>query len=1121
MAEPISATVAFVAAAWSSAVAVTATAVTAVTAGAISGAAATAVAASGLKFLATTALSLAASALLRPNTPSSGTALDFKPDPKAPIRGLMGYHATGGSKVMQTTYGYNGVIMSLGVALSLGPIDQITQFQADGVPVVFSGANGEAAGFYQADMFQQTTKGLPTDGALLPPPPGKYGYPLISNWDSTYAAKGAAFAFWTMALAKNPEDRDIFVNGVPDPRWIGRWMKLYDWRKDSTYPGGSGSHRENDWRTWEFSENPYVHARAWLRGHVKMNDNGTLDRNKRIAGVGVPASAIDMAAFTEAANIADANLWKISGEWSTTDQKWQVLASMLQAGSGVPINRGAQVSVMINTPRVSTYTYSVGDMVGSGTVRPLTRRRDRKNTIVPRYRSEPNNWEYVAAKDVTSSVYRAEDRDEPRTTEVQYSYVRDAKQAAQLAAYDLANIREGLTITLPSKVHLMHIHAGDCITVNVPEMALASQKFIVMRTNTDYKGAVTTLECRSETEGKHAFALGQAANPPPSPALSAVDPLYIPPPTSDDVTVTPKPPVGGTSQPIIIVDAPVDRGDISAVVVEYGLSATGPWLSAGPADPATGQYQISGLNPGASYWISTRYVANNGTISERYIQGPETAPGLTAGDISPDSPTVIDLNNSIADLEDAVESETVIRQDQITALQVQGDGSMNRNPTFSAWSGALPVSYVVLNPANGTISKVAGINGNPNAVRTVTTGAAVDFGFNQFTEGAAPGGERCVVSVEFTLIAGNLRGSGFTFSGRSASAELIQNNVHFLDEVGAGTVGRTYRISKMVDGRNANTTRYGLNLWARNNSLWPANTAVTLDWGRASIRPATPEEIAAGTAIPALQASVTTNTSAIVNLETQQALAKYEVVAVASGGKPARLKLVSSSLGSAIALDAPYVYFGDNTVFEDATDTLVTTIGTTRYITAWGAPFGPDNLTYWVGPSTVATASATKANAMGANGQWRDNSGASFFGGATLSAPFDSGTPAGGTTLLAASPAWTDIVSYSSIMTNNGFLLSQPVGEILPVAIESEGGWEANWRIVTTDIAGGDLVVVQSGTWTGAWQFTPTWRAITPLEWGSFATNRSGQRIVKMQARRIQGASINVRNMRIRGYYAS
>lgn len=690
MPQAIPAAVAWAAAAWSSAVAVTSAAVTAVTAGAISGAAATAVATAGLKFAATTALSLAASALLRPSTPSSGTALDFKPDPKAPVRGLMGYHATGGNKVFQSTWGYNGVAMSLGVALSLGPIDAITRFEADGALVSFTGSQNEAVGFYGDDMWQKTTLGLPTDAALLPPTGLKYQNPSLTGWGSQNAAKGVAFAFWTMVLAKNPEDRDIFVNGVPDPRWIGRWMKLYDWRKDSTYPGGSGAHREDDWRTWEWTENPYLHARAWLRGHFKLNDDGSIDRTRRIAGVGVPSSAIDMAAFTEAANIAATNQWKISGEWSTSDNKWQVLAGMMQAGSGVPINRGAQVSVMVNTPRISTYTYTRDDMVGQAVVRPLVRRRDRKNTVIPRYRSEQHKWEYVGAGEVTSSVYRDEDRGEPRTTEVQYTFVRDAKQAGQLAAYDLVNMREGLTVTLPSKVHLMHVHAGDCITVNVPEMALANQKVIVMRTTTDYKGAVTTLECRSETDGKHAFALGQAANPPPSPSLSAVDPNYIPPPLPVDVVVIPKPPSNGTSQPIIEVEIPVDRGDIAATVVEFALTSTGPWTSAGPADPSTGKYTLSGLSPNQEYWISVRYVANNGTISDRYVTGPHVAPGFVADTINrfPDGTAPIWNYPTFADIPNPPLNDEIV-------AYVEDEGKLYRwDAANSVWTASVAASDI-------------------------------------------------------------------------------------------------------------------------------------------------------------------------------------------------------------------------------------------------------------------------------------------------------------------------------------------------------------------------------------------------------------------------------------------
>jgi hypothetical protein len=631
MPEPISATVAFVTAAYSSAVAATATVLGAMgTVGALGMGGTYALAGAIVKGGIMMGLSAASAALLRPDVPSSGTTLDFKPDPKAPIRGAMGYTALGGNKVFHATWGYKKVAMSLGVALSLGPIDQVPRFEADGATVTFSGPQNEATGFYAADMWQRTTLGLPGDAALLPPTGLKYGNPGLTGWGTQHAAPQVSFSFWTMVLAKNPEDRDVYTNGVPDPRWIGRWMKVWQPRYDSTYPGGNGPQRRDDWRTWGWSENPYDHGLAWVRGHYKLNPDGSIDRSKRIAGIGAPDAAIDIPAFVEGANIADANGWTISGEWSTSDGKFQTLLAMLQAGGGEPISRGAQISVMVNAPRVATYSYTRDDLIGQAEIRPLTPRRERKNTIVPRYKSEANGWQYVPAGEVTSSVYRDEDRGEPRSLEIEYTHVRDAKQAGQLAAYDLANLREGLTATLPSKVHLMHVHPGDCITVDVPELALAGQKFVVRRATVNHQAASVTLELRSESDGKHAWALGQAAQPAPSPSLSAVDPKYVPPPAPEDWTAVPKPPgEGGVSQPIVIIELPIETTDIVAVIIKHGPSATGPWTDGYEGSPRPdGRYEVAGLTPGQTYCFSLQYVAKNGAKSE-----PDIKCGIVAGDL--------------------------------------------------------------------------------------------------------------------------------------------------------------------------------------------------------------------------------------------------------------------------------------------------------------------------------------------------------------------------------------------------------------------------------------------------------------------------------------------------------
>lgn len=70
-----------------------------------------------------------------------------------------------------------------------------------------------------------------------------------------------------------------------------------------------------------------------------------------------------------------------------------------------------------------------------------------------------------------------------------------------------------------------------------------------------------------------------------------------------------------------------------------------------------------------------------------------------------------------------------------------------------------------------------------------------------------------------------------------------------------------------------------------------------------------------------LEASVTQQSLAIVDLENQQAIASWRIKSEASGSKPAIIEAVSALGGSFIALSAEQIYFGANTVFDDPTDT--------------------------------------------------------------------------------------------------------------------------------------------------------------------------------------------------------
>ena len=1031
MPEPISATVAFVTAAYSSAVAATATVLGAMgTVGALGMGGTYALAGAIVKGGVMLGLSAASAALLRPNTPSSGTTLDFKPDPKAPIRGAMGYTALGGNKVFQATWGYKRVAMSLGVALSLGPIDQVPRFEADGATVTFSGPQNEATGFYAADMWQRTTLGLPGDAALLPPTGLKYGNPGLTGWGTQHAAPQTAFSFWTMVLAKNPEDRDVFTNGVPDPRWIGRWMKLWDPRKDSTYPGGSGPQRRDDWRTWEWSESPYVHALAWCRGHYKLNLDGTIDRTKRIAGIGAPDTAIDIPAFVEGMNVAQANAWTISGEWSTSDGKFQTLLAMLQAGGGEPISRGAQISVMVNAPRVATYTYTRDDLIGQAEIRPLTPRRERKNTIVPRYKSEANGWQYVPAGEVTSSVYRDEDRGEPRSLEIEYTHVRNAKQAGQLAAYDLANLREGLTATLPSKVHLMHVHPGDCITVDVPELALAGQKFVVRRATVNHQAASVTLELRSESDGKHAWALGQAAQPAPSPSLSAVDPKYVPPPAPEDWTVVPKPPGGGgISQPIVIIELPIETTDIVAVIIKHGPSAAGPWTDGYEGSPRPdGRYEVAGLTPGQTYCFSLQFMAKNGAKSEPDIKCGIVAGDLTAGNVIPTAPTIVSIRNDIEAAFGDIFDVSELLADARTQLDAQGAeiaaaraGEVNLSARIAGVNqaridgdsaNALAISGV----AARTARTEADIIDLENALANETTARAEavsqltarqNVGANQIKNPSGELGMAGFIQNDAgwfpSVGAPDQGGPYFTrfFTGQTLGSTILTYSVPW-----SATGPVTYSWKGAAFGLKAGAAKIYLSIHGAGGALLAESavsdlhTGVSPDSPRGSITANCPagsveirvvqftseavgnpdfaqlilqaQKLEAGSTATiftadalarSMAASVTEQSLAIVDLENQQAIASWRIKSEASGSKPAIIEAVSALGGAYVAFGAEQIYFGGNTVFDDATDTWQTVEGSTVYVRADGAPFGANaNLREWWGPVGIALGAMTTAN---------------------------------------------------------------------------------------------------------------------------------------------------------------
>ncbi|MFC7378281.1 hypothetical protein [Brevundimonas sp. GCM10030266] len=1132
-----------------------------------------------LNVLTNVALSAAMSAF-QPQVGSGGRTFEFVIDPDGPIPFAAGRIGVAGSVIHRDTFGPDLMYYGIPAVLSgAGPITAIEAVRADDYPQTFDANGGATVEPYNQELFFRSVLGhQPAPVALSTPAGLKHGSTL-PGWTAAHKLSGKA-AF-LMVMAENSKG-SAFPTGEVKPLVTLVGLKGWDPTKDSTYPGGVGTCRLNDPSTWVTLTCPILWALKWALGlwegpTLKGAPAHGSSTDFQVGGIGAKLAGIDVPAFVNASNIAKANNWTVSAYPNTDDDKHEVLKTFLQAGGAIYSQRAGKISCISRAaPRTSIVTISAADTAGPLEIDTAASRIDRINTLRPRFWSPAHRWQMTALDgEVTAASYRTEDGG-VRTRGIDYPYVSNAKQAAQLAALQIANTREGIAGVIPLKPHMQRIRPGDAFTITEQGFVLNGLKCLCLNTDYDPSTGIVRVSFVSETDAKYPFALGQNPVPPEPQVLTPVDPRTVSPPTPGDWVITLRPPApGGGQQPGFDLTGVVSNDTATAIIVETGPSATGPWAQAYQGPPTVTTIPVDGLQPGATYFIAVQYQRNQ-NYSARYVYGPYVAPDLISDDTQNVGGVASDLLNarlvsaealaeaahdaaeeilsgypSIMDaIADAIEARDAslvaaesadgsataaagsaavagvsadeaeeralaalghatsagasagqadtyqqqaseAAEDAVSASLTAGTaadtatgaagtataqasaasgsatsaaasasvaaslGSNNANPNsrFANWTGTAPASWSLWTPANGALSKATGRNGQPNAARISNTGTGNVGLLAGQTRATSTGGEYVVLSVELTLVSGSLQGAGVYFDARSpaSSVNYVVHNLAAIPDAtgtvrGAGVAGRTYRWSILRDARGTDVDRYdliGLNRWS---GFSPAGAAV-IDWHVLGWRPATPEEIAAGVALPALSASVTTVSEAVADLEDQSALARFQVAATSPGGA-AILSLLSDVHGTVAGLMADKIYFGENTFFDDATDTLRTTSNGVRSVLALGASFGTDGqLREWMGPDTVAFSAISRANAYFyrahatpyVGGSGLPSAGAS--GGALLKSASTSNNTSNNTTWV----AWAS-VAFAALPTG-GMLKATVNTSALAITISPTTLFSGNWRI--------------------------------------------------------------------------
>ncbi|MBG6116799.1 hypothetical protein IWY39_000603 [Sphingobium sp. JAI105] len=371
-----------------------------------------------------------------------------------------------------------------------------------------------ASGYYNSWLYLDRQVGLrPEPDALA----GPWG--AMPDWSAAHKLSNYAAGLFSYRFDR---DNKRWANGIPVHGVVGRWSKVYDWREDDTFPGGVGSHRWDDEETFAYDTNVALNAITYARGRFAINP-ATGEQTVRLVGCGYSQDEIDWPAWTAFANVCDANGWAVNGFVYDGPgiSQWDNLKRICAAGAASPVWSGGLLSVRFQSPKVALDTITIEDFGEGEYVTPGMRTwKDRINTMVPKYRSEANKWEYVQSAAISFESYIALDDGDPKEEEYLCELVTDKDQAAKLTAYELFNRRELTGITRPCKPRLWHVRLGEAYQLVDPDDGL-DHLVVVAAISKDIATATVTITFETETTGKHALALSMSGSAPPPPTLIA------------------------------------------------------------------------------------------------------------------------------------------------------------------------------------------------------------------------------------------------------------------------------------------------------------------------------------------------------------------------------------------------------------------------------------------------------------------------------------------------------------------------------------------------------------------------------------------------------------------------
>jgi hypothetical protein len=440
---------------------------------------------------ASLALSTASMALFGPKIPKTQISrLNVSLDPSTPRKAVFGTTAMPLDLRYHESSGTDQEYIDYIIAVAAHKVTSITEiwFEEKQAWTLAGGVTGTYSGYLTVAVRTEGTSGntIAINGG--------------GKWGSTRRLTGCAYLH--LRIKRTGVDKKAespLVSGLPSRvTVIGDGALLYDPRKDSTVPGGSGSHRATDQSTWgaytnaDDTDNPALQLLWWLLG---WEINGKLS-----VGCGVPYTRIDMESFITAANACDENVtlaiggtqkrYRTSGTASDSDDRMEIINSFLASMNGTLRDNGGKLTVTAMKNDLAEYvlTFNESDMIGGFDWQQTRGLTENYNIARGRYVDPSANSLYQMV-DYPEIGFAAPDGIE-RVMSLDLPYVEDGRRAQRIAKQVLQRNQYRGMFSTTFNAKALGCQVGDVVRVSIEALGWSNKLFRVVSQEIRFDGQV-------------------------------------------------------------------------------------------------------------------------------------------------------------------------------------------------------------------------------------------------------------------------------------------------------------------------------------------------------------------------------------------------------------------------------------------------------------------------------------------------------------------------------------------------------------------------------------------------------------------------------------------------------